>query len=56
MLKVLVCVPFTDKYTGEVYEAGKEYTLSEERVEEIKNFNVGFVEVLGLEKPKKTKK
>lgn len=58
MLKVLVHVPFTDKYTGESYEQGKEYLFSEERVQEVKNFNVGLIEVLGEapeEKPKKAK-
>ena len=56
MLRVLVHKSFTDKYTGEDYEAGEKYSFSEERVEEIKNFNIGLVEVLGPEKPKKTKK
>lgn len=56
MLRVLVHKSFTDKYTGEDYEQGKEYPLTEERVQEIKSFNVGLIEVLGPEeKPKKAK-
>ena len=55
MLRVLVHIPFTDKHTGEDYVTGKEYSFSEERVQEIKNFNIGLIEVLEPEKPKKAK-
>ena len=56
MLRVLVHVPFVDKHTGEEYEQGKDYLFSEERVQEVKSFNVGLIEVLGPEeKPKKAK-
>ena len=58
MLKVLVHKPFTDKYTGKDYEKGKEYPFSEERVQELKSFDIGLIEVLGKapeEKPKKAK-
>lgn len=55
MLRVLVHKSFMDKHTGEDYEKDKEYSFSEERVQEIKNFDVGLIEVLGPEKPKKAK-
>ena len=47
MKTVLVNVPFRDKYTGEVYEAGKTYPMSAERVAEVKEVNPNFVTVVG---------
>lgn len=58
MLKVLVNVPFRDRYTGKVYKASEELTLTRERVEEIRSISAELVTVLGevKEKPKTTKK
>lgn len=50
MRTVLVNVPFRDKYTGEVYVAGKTYTMSEERVKEVKEVNPNFITVIGAPK------
>ena len=47
MRTVLVNVTFRDKYTGEKYEAGKTYPMSEERVKEVKEVNPNFVTVIG---------
>lgn len=47
MKKVLVNVPFRDKYTKELYEAGKTYPMPEERVKEVKEVNPNFVTVIG---------
>ena len=47
MKKVLINESFRDKYTGQVYEAGKIYTLSNERVAEIKEVNKKLIEVIG---------
>ena len=57
MKNVLVNVPFRDVYTGKMYEAGKTYPMSEERVKEVKEVNPNFVTVVGNaeEKPAKEK-
>ena len=34
-MKAKVLTPFTDKYNGKLYEAGKTYTFSKERFAEI---------------------
>ena len=47
MKTVLVNVPFRDKYTGEVYDAGKTYPMTAERVAEVKEVNPNFVTVVG---------
>lgn len=47
MKVVLVNVTFRDKYTGTMYEAGKTYPMSEERVKEVKEVNSNFVTVIG---------
>lgn len=54
-MKCLVHVPFTDKVTGEVYKAGTEITLTEERVAEVKAFDVNLISVLE-DKPKRSRK
>jgi hypothetical protein len=52
----MVHVPFTDKETGELYEADKEITLTEERVAEVKAFDVNLISELGEVKPKRSRK
>lgn len=47
MKRVKVLVPFTDKVTGEVYNADAEILLSDERIAEIKAVNVNMIEVVG---------
>ena len=54
-MKCMVHVPFTDKVTGKLYKAGAKITLSEERVAEVKAFDVNLISVLE-EEPKKSKK
>lgn len=54
-MKCMVHVPFTDKETGKLYKAGSKITLSEERVAEVKAFDVNLISVLE-EEPKKSKK
>ena len=46
MRTVLVNVSFRDKYTGEVYVAGKTYPMSEERIKEVKEVNPNFITVI----------
>lgn len=55
-MKVKVLIPFTDKETGKTYKADDEISLSNERVAEIKAFNVNMILELAEEKPKKAKK
>ena len=50
-----VNVPFTDKVTGELYKAGAEIALTDERVAEVKAFDVNLISVIG-EKPKRSRK
>lgn len=47
MKQVLVNVPFRDKYTGEMYAAGKAYPMTEDRVKEVKDVNPNFITVIG---------
>lgn len=47
MKKILVNITFKDVYTGELYEAGKCYMMSEERVKEVKEVNKNFITVTG---------
>ena len=56
MIRCMVHVPFTDKETGELYKADKEISLTEERVAEVKAFDVNLISVLGEEKPKRSRK
>lgn len=64
MGKTLICckvhVPFTDKETGVLYKAGEEILLTEERVAEVKVFDVNLISVIGqavaTEKPKRKRK
>lgn len=51
-----VSVPFTDKVTGEAYKAGAEIMLTDERVAEVKAFDVNLISVIGDVTPKKTRK
>lgn len=56
MKKVIVNVPFIDRYTGETHKAdGKPIEMTEERVAEVKEVNPNFITVIGnAEEPKKT--
>ena len=56
MIRCMVHVPFTDKETGELYKAGTEITLTEERVAEVKAFDVNLISELGEAKPKRSRK
>ena len=56
MMRCKVNVPFKDKVTEELYEAGAEITLTEERVAEVKAFDVNLIVVLGDEVPKKNRR
>ena len=58
MLKVLVNVPFRDRYTGKVYKASEELILTKERVNEIRGISADLVTILGevKETPKTEKK
>ena len=51
-----VNVPFTDKVTGEAYKAGSEIVLTDERVAEVKAFDVNLISVLGDATPKRSRK
>ena len=55
MKKVVVNVPFIDRYTGELHKAdGKPIEMTEERVAEVKEVNPNFITVVGnVEEPKK---
>lgn len=48
MRTVLVNVAFRDRYTNELYVAGKEYPMSEDRIKEVKEVNPNFITVIGL--------
>ena len=56
MKKVVVNVPFIDRYTGELHKAdGKPIEMTEERVAEVKEVNPNFITVVGnVEEPKKS--
>lgn len=48
MKKVVVNVPFIDRYTGELHKAdGKPIEMTEERVAEVKEVNPNFISVVG---------
>ena len=47
MKRVLVNVEFKDVYTGDLYEAGKTYSMTEERIAEVAKVNPNFVTVIG---------
>ena len=49
MKRVKVLIPFTDKVTGERYEANTEITMTAERIAEVLSVNVNMVSVLGEE-------
>ena len=51
--KVLVNIEFKDRYTGEVYVAGKTYDMTEERIKEVKEVNPNFIDVIGNAEPAK---
>ena len=53
MKKVVVNVPFIDRYTGKMHKAdGKPIEMTEERVAEVKEVNPNFITVIGnVEKP-----
>lgn len=55
MKKVVVNVPFIDRYTGKLLKAdGKPIEMTEERIAEIKEVNPNFISVVGnVEEPKK---
>lgn len=55
MKKVVVNVPFIDRYTCELHKAdGKSIEMTEERVAEVKEVNPNFITVVGnVEEPKK---
>ena len=55
MKRVRVLVPFTDRVTGETYEKDAEIQITDERVNEIKSFNVNLIEVLGEVKKSRKK-
>ena len=54
MKKVVVNVPFIDRYTGKLLKAdGKPIEMTEERVAEVKEVNPNFISVVGnVEVPK----
>lgn len=56
MKRCRVNVAFTDKVTGELYKAGTEILLADERVAEVKAFDVNLISVLGEAKPKRSRK
>ena len=56
MMRCKVNVPFKDKVTGEDYKAGTEIALTEERVAEVKAFDVNLISVLGEAKKSRKKK
>ena len=48
MKKVVVNVPFIDRYTGKMHKAdGKPIEMTEERVAEVKEVNPNFITVVG---------
>ena len=48
MKKVVVNVPFIDRYTGNLHKAdGKPIEMTEERVAEVKEVNPNFITVVG---------
>jgi len=47
MKRVRVNEPFTDKVTGEQYEANAEITLTEERIAEVRSVGINMISVLG---------
>ena len=48
MKKVVVNVPFIDRYTGKMHKAdGKPIEMTEERVTEVKEVNPNFITVVG---------
>jgi hypothetical protein len=53
MKKVVVNVPFYDRYTGKLHKAyGKPIEMTEERVAEVKEVNPNFITVIGnVKKP-----
>lgn len=57
-MKLKIEKPFKDKYTGEMYEAGKEVDFEDDRAEEILSDSRGLVaKVKEAKKPaKKSKK
>lgn len=55
MRTVLVNVTFRDKYTNEVYVAGKTYPMSEERINEVKEVNPNFITVISAPKAEEPK-
>lgn len=57
MKRVKVLIPFTDKVTGEMYEANAEITMTEERIAEVRSVGVNMISVLGdAEAPEEPKK
>lgn len=56
MKKVVVNVPFIDRYTGKLLKAdGKPIKMTEERVTEVKEVNPNFITVVGnVEEPKES--
>lgn len=56
MIRCKVNVPFKDKVTEELYEVGTEIVLTEERVAEVKAFDVNLIIVLGEVKKSRKKK
>lgn len=54
MKLVKVLIPFNDKVTGKTYKTNDEIELSDDRIAEIKAFNINMLLVIGeAEKPKK---
>lgn len=54
MKKVKVLVPFTDRVTKKAYVKDAEVTMSDERIAEVKAFDVNLIEVIGeVKKPRK---
>ena len=56
MMRCKVNVPFKDKVTEELYEAGAEITLTEERVAEVKASDINLISVIGEVKRSRKKK
>lgn len=55
MKRVKVLVPFTDKATGEVHKKDAEITLNDDRIADVKAFDVNLIEVLGEVKKSRKK-
>ncbi len=51
MKRVMVNVAFKDAYTGELYKAGSEINLTEERVAEVKEIDKNMISVIGNVEP-----